>query len=38
MRFPLGLAQQTDLPSAHFMVERAWTKSTPGTDFLKKNR
>jgi hypothetical protein len=36
MRFPLGLAQQTDLPSAHSMVERARTKSTPGTEFLKK--
>jgi hypothetical protein len=36
MRSPLGLAQQTDLPSAHSMVERARAKSTPGTDFLKK--
>jgi hypothetical protein len=36
MRFPLGLAQQTDLPSAHSMVERARTKSTPGTEFPKK--
>jgi hypothetical protein len=36
MRFPLGLSQQTDLPSAHSMVERAKTKSTPGTEFLKK--
>jgi hypothetical protein len=36
MRFPLGLAQQTDLPSAHSMVEWARTKSTPGTEFLKK--
>src|SRR5262245_13899031 len=34
--FRLGLAQQTDLPSAHFMVEQARTKSTPGTEILKK--
>src|SRR4029077_2040969 len=36
MRFPLGLAQQTDLPSAHSKVERAKTKSTAVTKFLKK--
>jgi hypothetical protein len=36
MCFPLGLAQQSELPSAHSMVERASTKSTPGADFLKK--
>jgi hypothetical protein len=36
MRFPLEFAQQTDLPNAHSLVERARTKSTPGTGFLKK--
>src|SRR5262249_30371545 len=30
------LLSKTDLPSAHSMVERARTKSTPGTGFLKK--
>jgi hypothetical protein len=36
IRSPLGLAQQTDLPSAYSMVERARTKSTHGAKFLKR--
>jgi hypothetical protein len=36
MRFTLGLARQADLPNAQSLVERDGTKSTPGTEFLKK--
>ncbi len=33
---PLGLAQQTNLPSAHSMVEQARTKSTNGAEFSEE--
>jgi hypothetical protein len=36
LRSLLRLAQQTDLPSVHFMVEQARAKSTRGTDFPQK--